>query len=196
MRNAAERLVPVSTSERMSVSSRVSLALVLPRATMSNDWISGTPAFIIVDSWRVKTAMSFCLIALPPLMRRFFTLFTMTPWRRRLALTMASPPARISPRTDLPFLSLPSHSKTMSLTRCFAASAVAMGSPGPLSDSSRYSFVTEITSSSVVIPERTLSRPDWRKSRTPSRCACAAMSWAIPDPRMIRWISSVMGMTW
>ena len=100
--------------------------LVLPRATMSNDWIRGTPARIMVESWRVKMAMSFCLIDLPPLMRRFFTLFTITPWRRRLALTMASPPARISPRTDLPFLSLPSHSKTSSLIRCFAASAVAM----------------------------------------------------------------------
>ena len=84
---------------------------------MSNDCSSGTPAFIIVDSWRVKIAMSFCLIDLPPLMRRFFTLLTMMPWRRRLALTMASPPARISPRTILPFLSLPSHSKTMSLIR-------------------------------------------------------------------------------
>src|SRR6476646_8073789 len=111
----------------MSVKSRVILALVLPRATMSNDWISGTPAFIMVESWRVKTAMSFCLIALPPLMRRFFTLLTITPWRRRLALTMASPPARISPRTGLPFLSLPSHSKTISLIRPFAATdAVAI----------------------------------------------------------------------
>ena len=53
---------------------------------MSNDCISGTPALIMVDSWRVKMAMSFCLIALPPLMRRFLTLVTRMPWRRRLAL--------------------------------------------------------------------------------------------------------------
>src|SRR4051794_25893453 len=110
----------------MSVSSRVIFGFVLPRATMSNDWISGTPARIMVESWRVKTAMSFCLIALPPLVRRFFTLLIMTPWRRRLAFTIASPPARISPRTGLPFLSLPSHSKTMSLVRPFAATAVAI----------------------------------------------------------------------
>ena len=44
------------------VEQRVSLGLVLPRATMSNDWISGTPAFIIVASWRVKMAMSFCFV--------------------------------------------------------------------------------------------------------------------------------------
>jgi hypothetical protein len=36
------------------------------------------------------------------------------PWRRRLALTTASPPARISPRTTLPLRSLPSHSKIAS----------------------------------------------------------------------------------
>ena len=142
MRNAAERLVPVSTSERMSVSSRVIFGFVLPRATMSNDWISGTPARIMVDSWRVKTAMSFCLIALPPLMRRFFTLLTITPWRRRLALTMASPPARISPRTGLPFLSLPSHSKTISLIRPFAATdAVAIRLRGP-NPAFAFSFAT------------------------------------------------------
>ena len=200
MRKAADRLVPVSTSERMSVSSRVIFGLVLPRATMSNDWISGTPARIMVESWRVKTAMSFCLIALPPLMRRFFTLLTITPWRRRLALTIASPPARISPRTGLPFLSLPSHSKTMSLIRLLCSYVplpyVFEDRTPPLRFLVCYSFVTEISSSSVVMPERTLIRPDWRRSRTPSRWACSAMSIAVPDARMILWISSLIGMTW
>ena len=50
----------------------------------------------------------------PPLVRRFLTRVIRMPWRRRLALTTASPPARISPRTILPFLSLPSHSKMVS----------------------------------------------------------------------------------
>ena len=50
---------------------------------------------------------------------------TMMPWRRRLAETIASPPARCSPRTTLPFLSLPSHSNTNSLM-FFAARAVAI----------------------------------------------------------------------
>ena len=40
---------------------------VLPAPTMSKACSSGTPAFIIVASWRVKMAMSFCLIDLPPL---------------------------------------------------------------------------------------------------------------------------------
>jgi hypothetical protein len=110
LRNADDRLVPVSTSDRMSFSSLVMRGLVLPRATMSNDCSSGTPAFIMVDSWRVKIAMSFCLIDLPPAVRRFLILLTRMPCRRRLALTTASPPARISPRTTLPLRSLPSHS--------------------------------------------------------------------------------------
>jgi hypothetical protein len=47
---------------RMSFSSLVMRGLVLPRPTMSKDCSSGTPAFIMVASWRVKIAMSFCLI--------------------------------------------------------------------------------------------------------------------------------------
>ena len=64
----------------------------------------------------------------PPLVRRFLSLVSRMPWRRRLALTWASPPARISPRTILPFLSRPSLSKTSSLT-FLAADAVAMDAP-------------------------------------------------------------------
>ena len=129
LRNAEDRLVPVSTSVRISVSSLVMRGLVLPRATMSKDCSSGTPAFIMVASWRVKIAMSFCLIERPPLVRRLRTLVTRTPWRRRLALTTASPPARISPRTILPFLSLPSHSKMISFG-ALPSVAVAMGDFG------------------------------------------------------------------
>src|SRR5450830_2189341 len=40
----------------------------------------------------------------------------MMPWRRKVTLTTASPPARSSPRTVLPVLSLPSQAKTDSLT--------------------------------------------------------------------------------
>ena len=35
-----------------------------------------------------------------------------------------------------------------------------------------------------------------RRSRTPSRWACSAMSIELPAARMIFWISSVIGMTW
>ena len=59
-----------------------------------------------------------------------------------------------------------------------------------------HSFVHEMISSSVVTPERTLTKPDCRKSRTPSRCACLAMSTAVPSAKMMRWISSVIGITW
>ena len=93
---------------------------------MSNDCSSGTPAFIIVASCRVKMAMSFCLMARPPEVRRFLSFVTRMPWRRRLAVTAASPPERISPRTTLPFLSLPSHSKMISLAD-LAIAVVAMG---------------------------------------------------------------------
>jgi hypothetical protein len=50
---------------------------------MSNDCSSGTPALIMVDIWRVKVEMSLALIALPLVRRRFFTLVTRMPWRRR-----------------------------------------------------------------------------------------------------------------
>ncbi len=139
--------------------------MVLPRATMSKACSSGTPAFIIVASWRVKMAMSFCLIALPPLVRRFLTLVTRMPWRRRLALTTASPPARISPRTSLPFLSLPSHSKIESLVLSGGYCSCHRVSGANLSErwgvgGVGHSLVTEITSSSVVTPARTFIRPD------------------------------------
>jgi hypothetical protein len=211
LRNAADRLVPVSTSDRMSPSSLVRRGLVAPRPTMSKACSSGTPAFIMVASWRVNSAMSFCLIELPPLVRRFFTLVSRMPWRRRLALTWASPPARISPRTTLPFLSRPSHSKTSSLT-FLAADAVAMRAPDRMGGRAqrvarpcggrwcsircRHWLVTAMISSSVVTPWRTFTRPDWRRSRTPSRWACWAMSIAVPSLRMMRWMASDIGITW
>ncbi len=99
---------------------------------MSKACSKGTPAFIIVDNWRVKMATSFGPTLLPPLSRRFFTFVTMMPWRRMLALTAASPPARNSPRTSLPLRSLPSHSK-MKSGALFAAIAVAISPPTALS---------------------------------------------------------------
>ena len=59
MRKAWASEVPVSTSPRMSVNSLDTAALLEPRATMSKACSSGTPAFIIVASWRVNIAMSF-----------------------------------------------------------------------------------------------------------------------------------------
>ncbi len=110
LRKAADSEVPVSMSARMSLSSLVTLGLGLPRATMSNDCSSGTPAFIMVANWRVKMAMSLGLMRLPERMRRFLILVTNTPCRRSEAWTWFSPAARVSPRTIRPLRSLPSHS--------------------------------------------------------------------------------------
>jgi hypothetical protein len=51
-------------------------------------------------------------------------------------------------------------------------------------------------SSSEVMPSFTLTRPDCRRSRTPSLRACSAMSIALPFLMMIWRMSSVIGMTW
>src|SRR4029453_13385151 len=57
------------------------------------------------------------------------------------------------------------------------------------------SLVTASISSSDVIPDFTLSKPDWRNVRTPSFAACSAMSIALPL-RMMSWrMSSVIGIT-
>jgi len=77
---------------------------------MSNACSSGTPDFIIVAIWRVNSAMSLSVMRRPRESLRFLTLVTSTPCRRSVAWTTASPPARISPRMSLPFLSLPSQS--------------------------------------------------------------------------------------
>ncbi len=75
---------------------------------MSKDCSSGTPAFIIVASWRVNSVMSFSVTRLPPVRRCFLILVTWMPWRRSLEATTASPLARNSPLTVLPVLSRPS----------------------------------------------------------------------------------------
>ena len=59
-----------------------------------------------------------------------------------------------------------------------------------------HSLVTLSTSSSEVIPCLTFSRPDSRSVRTPSLLACWAMSKAPPPRKMMRCISSEMGITW
>jgi hypothetical protein len=72
--------------------------------------------------------MSFDVTLPPRPMRCFLTLVTRMPWRRSVALTTASPPARISPRMTLPALSLPSQRKVTSFEP-FAAAAVAILTP-------------------------------------------------------------------
>jgi hypothetical protein len=64
--NACLRLDPVSTSVLTSTSSSFCTAgLEWPLPTMSKACSSGTPAFIMVASWRVKKVMSFSVIVPP-----------------------------------------------------------------------------------------------------------------------------------
>jgi hypothetical protein len=128
LRKAAASAAPVSTSVLMSLRSFATAGFEAPFMTISKDWSKGTPAFIIVASWRVKSAMSLAETLPPHFPRCFLTLVTRMPWRRSVALTTAWPPARISPRITLPALSLPSQTKVIS----FAFTAVALAIPDSL----------------------------------------------------------------
>jgi hypothetical protein len=87
LRNAAPSEEPVSTSVLMSSSSLPTDGLEWPRPTMSKACSSGTPAFIITASWRVKIVMSFSVIFLPPREETFLTEIFCKPWRRNCAST-------------------------------------------------------------------------------------------------------------
>src|SRR5262249_14126860 len=63
-------------------------------------------------------------------------------------------------------------------------------------DFPRYSMVTLLTSSMLVTPALTFSRPERRRSQTPSLAAWSAMLMALPPSMMMRPMDSVTGMTW
>src|SRR5450759_3016519 len=117
----------------MSNSSLATEGLLWPLPTISKACRSGTPAFIMVASWRVNNEISLAVILLPPRPDAFLTLGLEMPWRRNVAPTMASPEARISPLTTFPVLSLPSHRKVYILTSLelflIAAAGVDMADP-------------------------------------------------------------------
>ena len=58
------------------------------------------------------------------------------------------------------------------------------------------SLVTRLISARLVWPLRTLSRADWRRSRTPAFCAASAICMALPPSSTIAEISSLIGITW
>ena len=93
-RNACDIDEPVSILFLMSIIRREKRALLWPRPTISNDCSSGTPAFSIVASWRVKNVMSFSLTLLPPRNVCRLILTTRMPCRRRLVVTTVSDAAR------------------------------------------------------------------------------------------------------
>ncbi len=87
-----------------------------PSLMMSNDCSSGTPAAIMVDIWRVNRAMSIGLIFFPAPSREMPFLRTLTgvmPCLRSCALTRVGFWLDSSPLTLVPFLSVPSHTKTL-----------------------------------------------------------------------------------
>src|SRR5690606_22748830 len=58
------------------------------------------------------------------------------------------------------------------------------------------SFVTRLISARLVTPCFTFINADWRRSRTPDRCAASAICSALPPSSTIEAISSVIGITW
>ena len=118
------------------------------------------------------------------------------PWRRRLVVTTVSDAARDSPRTWRLLRSMPSQRNVYSLTSFALRQLRWPWFVILVRRCRRHSLVTASISSSEVMPALTLSRPDWRRSRTPSFCAWSAMSSALPL-RMMSWrMSSVIGITW
>ena len=197
LRNAVLMDEPVSMSIRKSLISLLRLGLGLPWPTMSKDCSKGTPAFIMVANWRVKVATSLGLMDCAQPMRRFLIFLGVIPWRRSMARTKVSAVARVSPLTIRPLRSRPCHSKTDSAAAllrlaCWALLVVV----AIVLCICAYSLVTAMTSSMEVRPSFTLCSPEVRKERTPSRSDWAAMSMDEPSRKMMRWISSLMGITW
>src|ERR1700748_1641557 len=88
-----------------------------------------------------------------------------TPWRLRSARNACSLAARDFPRTLLPRLSLPSHKNWVSF---FAVADIAINQFLTIT---RYSMVTLLTSSRLVRPTFTFSKPARRRFHIPSLVA-------------------------
>ena len=164
-RNACDMDEPASILFLMSIMRREKRALLWPRATISNDCRRGTPAFSIVASWRVKNVMSFSLTLRPPRNVCRLILTMRMPWRRRLVVTTVSDAAFDSPRTWRLLRSMPSQRNVNSLTSRRAMRWLRWPWFVILDDDGRrrHSLVIASISSSDVMPDLTLSRPDWRK---------------------------------
>jgi len=117
-RNACCRLLPASMSWRKSRISSVMAGLAWPLPAMSKACSSGTPAAIMVDSWRVNRAISLCVMALPGPARAALTLLARMPWRRRAMPAAAASAARTMPSTVLPCRSVPFHANRRSAAMC------------------------------------------------------------------------------
>ncbi len=96
---------------------------------MSKAWTIGTPADIMVASWRAKIAMSlvviFCLRLVKIELLFLRTLIGVMPWRRISARASAIVAARDSPLMRLPLRSVPSQVKTRAFSGLGAAAVAA-----------------------------------------------------------------------
>ena len=142
-------------------------------ATMSNDCSSGTPAFSIVASWRVKNVMSFSVTLRPPRNVWRLILVTRMPWRRRLVVTTVSDAAaRLAAHLAVVAVdAFPDERVFLDVVVGAGSDCGGHGCPS-MRGSARHSLVTASISSRDVMPFLTFSRPDWRRLRTPSFCAC------------------------
>ena len=110
---------PLSISARTELTSVVMRGFLLPLAMISIELTIGTPAFIIVASWRLNTAMSSGLMRLPAAppnsgLPLGLTTFGVMPWRRSSARSMFAFLACCSPFILVPRLSVPSQTNTSS----------------------------------------------------------------------------------
>ena len=181
LRKAADRLVPVSTSVRMSLSSRVMRGLVLPRPTMSNAWISGTPARIIVGELAREDRDVLLLDRLAAAHAALLHLVDQDALAAQAGADHGFAAGAHLAANDLAVLVLAFPLEDDVLDRLLLQ---LLQSPYVFEDryrpslaiapcATRWSPRSLLRASSRPL---TLSRPDWRRSRTPSRCACSAMS--------------------
>src|SRR5438552_16145754 len=114
------------------MTSRENRGLLWPRATISKDCSSGTPARSIVASCRVKNVISRSPTFLPPRNVSFLIFWSRIPCRRRFVVTTVCEAALDSPRTCRLLRSTPSQTNVYSLTSLRDA-VVAMAMVGFLS---------------------------------------------------------------
>ncbi len=153
----------------------------------------------MVAIWRVNKAMSLGLIFLPERIRRFLILVGKTPWRRSVACTWFSPPARISPRTilPLPVLAFPFEDEFFDVSGCGGSHV----SPRRYRDG--LLCVALFVGDGQHFFQRgqahacTLCRARFAQRIARLRAsAWLAISRALPSAKMMRCISSEIGITW
>ena len=153
---------------------------------MSKDCSSGTPAFIIVASWRVKIAMSLSLDLLAAAHAALLDLgdHDALAAQGRADHRLAAGAHLAAHRLAGLVLAFPVEDEFLDVSVRLLQSPWW---PSPNPGVSLFVGAAEITSSSWSVPALTFIRPDWRSDRARRPCcACAAMSHgALPCARMM-----------